>query len=57
MFFAEQSVKPKYLIRDHDSKFVQEFDDILQADGMEVVKVGPRAANMNAYAERWVQSV
>ncbi len=56
MFFAEQPVKPTYLIRDHDSKFVQEFDALLESDGMEIVKVGPRAPNLNAYAERWVQS-
>ena len=27
------------------------------AEGCEVKRVGPRAPNMNAYAERWVQSL
>jgi putative transposase len=57
MFFADEPVKPKYLIRAHDSKFAREFDDLLKSDGMETVKVGPRAPNMSAHAERWVQAV
>lgn len=57
MFFADQAEKPGYLIRDIDGKFVPEFDAILEADGMEIVPVGPRAPNLNARAERWVLSV
>jgi putative transposase len=29
----------------------------LAADAITVIKVGPQAPNLNAYAERWVQSV
>ena len=36
--------------------FVKEFDEVLEADGVEVKWVGPRAPNLNVYAERWVQS-
>lgn len=43
MFFADQRVKPGFLIRDYDSKFVPEFDEILEAEGIEVIKVGPKA--------------
>lgn len=57
MFFADQPVKPKMLIRDYDSKFVPEFDAILRQEGIEVKKVGPQAPNLNAYAERWVQTI
>ena len=57
MFFAEQPIQPKYLLRDHDTKFVAEFDAILESDGITVKPVGPRAPNMNAHAERWVQTV
>ncbi len=57
MFFAQQPEKPTILLRDHDSKFGSEFDAVLEADGIKVKKVGPRAPNMNAFAERWVQSV
>jgi putative transposase len=57
MLFAEQPDKPRLLLRDHDTKFTRVFDEILQAEGVEVKAVGPRAPNMNAVAERWVQSV
>jgi putative transposase len=45
------------LLRDHDTKFTKQFDEILETEGVEVKAVGPRAPNMNAVAERWVQSV
>ncbi len=57
MVFGEQSEAPRYLIRDCDSKFVAGFDAVLEADGVEVVKVGPRAPNLNAFAERFVLSI
>jgi putative transposase len=57
IIFGEQSVAPKILLRDHDTKFVGEFDAILEAEGIAVKPVGPRAPNLNAYAERWVQSI
>jgi hypothetical protein len=44
-------------LRDHDGKFPREFDAILAAEGVTVKKVGPRAPNLNAHAERWVQTV
>ena len=57
MIFGEQSERPRYLLRDLDTKFVKEFDAILESDGLEVKAVGPLAPNLNAHAERWVQSV
>jgi putative transposase len=49
--------QPTHLLRDRDGKFGPEFDAVLAAAGMEVVPVGPRMPNMNAFAERWVLSV
>jgi transposase InsO family protein len=57
MFFDEQPVKPKYLVRDRDSKFVAGFDEILESEGIKVVKTSVGAPNMNAVAERFVGSV
>jgi putative transposase len=54
---AAQSQRPAVLLRDRDSKFVPAFDEVLRAEGVEVKAVGPRAPNLNAYAERWVGSV
>jgi putative transposase len=57
MIFDEEPVQPKYLLRDRDSKFVQEFDAILVSEGVTVTPIGVRAPNQNAVAERFVQSV
>jgi putative transposase len=54
---ADLPIKPTMLLRDNDQKFGPEFDATLEAEGVEVKKVGPLAPNLNAYAERWVQSV
>jgi putative transposase len=57
VFFAEQGIPTKYLIHDCDAKFTQQFDAILDSSGVETIRVGPHAPNLNAYAERWVLSV
>jgi putative transposase len=57
MFMAEQEEAPRFLLRDRDTKFTQAFDAIFESDGVEVVKVAVRAPNMNAFAERIVQSI
>ena len=49
LFFGEQLVLPRYLLRDHDSKYVREFDALFESDGVEVVPISVRAANMNAF--------
>jgi len=54
---AEQPEKPKYLIRDLDGKFGPAFDAVLEAEGVEIVKVGPRQPNLNAHCERFVQTI
>ncbi|HEY8506127.1 MAG TPA: hypothetical protein VIL46_16190 [Gemmataceae bacterium] len=33
MVFADEPVRPRYLLRDHDTKFVEEFDQVLGAEG------------------------
>jgi putative transposase len=47
----------RYLILDRDQKFTAQFRRILQDAGIEVVQTAFRAPNMNAIAERFVQSV
>jgi hypothetical protein len=51
MFLAEQPEKPTVLLRDHDSNFGSAFDAVFETEGIEVKKVGPRAPNMNAFAD------
>jgi putative transposase len=54
---ATQDHKPTFLLRDLDSKYSPEFDTAFEDLGMEVLKLGPRKPNLNAYAERWVLSI
>ena len=51
------TVKPTHLIRDFDCKYTKDFDAILKEETVEVKRVGPRKPNMNAHAERFVQSI
>lgn len=53
----QEAVASTHLIRDFDSKFTQAFDALLEAEGIESVKVGPAAPNLNAFAERFVLSI
>ena len=48
---------PEILIIDHDTKYTKEFDAIFASEGTKVQRVGPRAPNLNAYAERFVQTL
>jgi len=57
LHFAVQPAKPRNLVRNLDTKFVSEFDQIINDEGVEVAKVGPRKPNLNPFAERFVQSV
>jgi putative transposase len=54
---AEWGLGATHLLVDNDPKFTDRFDAVLGGQGTEVKRVGPRAPNMNAYAERWVQSL
>jgi putative transposase len=57
MHFQEQAVKPAHLLRDNDTKYTQEFDAVLEAEGIAVHRITPVSPNLNAYAERFVQSI
>lgn len=57
MFFEEQPHKPNVLLRDGDKKFTAQFDEILKDESHQVIRLPYRSPNLNAFAERWVQSV
>jgi hypothetical protein len=57
MVFDEQPVAPSHLILNMDAKFTKKFRDALASDGLEILRVGPRKPNLNAHAERFVQSI
>jgi putative transposase len=56
-FLAGHPGEQPILLRDHDTTFEGCFDGVLRERGVRVQKAGPRAPNLNAIAERWVQTV
>jgi putative transposase len=57
MHLDEQGLGITHLLIDHDTKYDPQFDAVLKSEGAEVKRVGPRNPNMNAVAERFVQTV
>jgi len=57
MHAADIGLLPSHLIRDRDGKFTEQFDAILTAEGVDIVKLPPASPNLNAFAERWAQTL
>jgi len=47
----------EFVVHDFDGMFVKDFDGALENSGIKIRKVGPRAPNLNAFVERWIQSI
>jgi hypothetical protein len=45
----------RYLILDRDSKYSDEFCNVLVREGVHVVRLPPRSPNLNAFAERFIR--
>ncbi|XHR31176.1 MAG: hypothetical protein ACFUZC_11590 [Chthoniobacteraceae bacterium] len=54
---AERVEKATYLIKDGDTKFTEKFGVVFKGEGIKVEKLLFRSPNLNACAERFVQSI
>jgi putative transposase len=57
MRLDDQGVRVRFLIRDRDSKFTRDFDEVFRSEGIGVIKAPVQAPRARAHAERWVGSV
>jgi putative transposase len=56
MHFDDQGIRSRFLVRDRDSKFTRDFDEVFRSEGIPVIKAPVRAPKARAHAERWVGS-
>ena len=47
----------RFLLRDRDTKYTKPFDDVFQAEDMNVLLSAPRAPRMNAHCERVIRTI
>jgi putative transposase len=57
MQLDDEGIRPQFVIRDRDSKFTREFDEVFRSEGIRIIKAPVRAPKARAHAERWVGSV
>lgn len=57
MYVQESNMQAKYLIRDRDAKFGDIFDAIMNTEGITPIKLPIRSPDLNAIAERAIQSI
>jgi putative transposase len=52
-----EGLPAEIVLRDRDCMYVPDFEDTLNSAGIQLKRVAYRAPNMNAYIERFVQSI
>jgi putative transposase len=52
MQLDDEDVRPRFLVRDRDSKFTRDFDEVFRSEGIRVIKAPVRAPKARAHAER-----
>jgi len=55
MWMDEESIEPRYLIRDRDQKFPHQFDQFWKPD-VRCIRIPPKAPKANSFAEGYIAS-
>jgi transposase InsO family protein len=55
--FVDKEIDVKFLVRDRDTKYVANFDEVFRSEGTQILKTPFRTPNANAYAERFVRTI
>jgi putative transposase len=54
---AAEQLPCEIVTRDYDGMFSKAFDQVFKERSIQVKPVGPQAPNLNAFIERWIQSL
>src|SRR5262249_34938476 len=57
MQLGGEGVRARLLIRDRDTKFTRDFDEVFRSEGFRVIKAPVRAPRARAHAQRWIGSL
>jgi putative transposase len=55
--FVDEDIDVRFLIRDRDTKYVANFDEVFRSEDAQIRRTPFRTPNANAYAERFVRTV
>jgi transposase InsO family protein len=49
--------RPRFLLRDRDGKFTRQADEVLEAEGVDVLRLPARSPHLNAHMERCIRTL
>ena len=53
----DMDLSPEYVMRDNDTKFTAQFDEVIKSSGAKVKRNTPRSPNLRAHVERFIQTM
>jgi putative transposase len=54
MWLEDAGIEQRFILRDNDTKFTEEFDEIFEDENVEVIRIPFKAPDANAFAESWI---